>query len=89
MWRGVFSIIVYERGKAGLNLRGLGASQHDEKNWWLLQRRLLPRATRRDRFIVGGKIDVDGLDWGFHNLGDRYSDQGKLAFVMDVDDGCK
>jgi hypothetical protein len=28
---------------------------------------------------VNGKIDIDGLDWVFHNLGNLYSDQGKLA----------
>jgi tetratricopeptide (TPR) repeat protein len=29
--------------------------------------------------IVDSKVDVDGLDWAFHNLGDLYADQGKLA----------
>jgi hypothetical protein len=32
----------------------------------------------KDLFIVDGKVDIDGLDWAFHNLGDLYSDQGKL-----------
>jgi tetratricopeptide (TPR) repeat protein len=50
-----------------------------EKDWWLLQRRLLPHATRQDLFIVDGKVDVDGLDWAFHNLGNLYANQGKLA----------
>ena len=51
----------------------------NEKNWWLLQRRLLQHATRQDLFIVDGKVDIVGLDWAFHNLGDLYFDQGKLA----------
>src|SRR5437016_515011 len=50
-----------------------------EKDWWLLQRRLLQHAIRQDLFIVDGKVDIDGLDWAFHNLGRLYSDQGKLA----------
>jgi tetratricopeptide (TPR) repeat protein len=28
---------------------------------------------------VDGKVDVDGLEWAFHNLGNLYADQGKLA----------
>ncbi|KAK5189272.1 hypothetical protein LTR96_011360 [Exophiala xenobiotica] len=50
-----------------------------EKDWWLLQRRLLPHATRQVLFIVDGKVDVDGLDWAFHNLGMLYKNQSKLA----------
>ena len=49
-----------------------------EKNWWLLQRRLLQHATRQALFIVDSKVDTDGLDWALHNLGDLYADQGKL-----------
>ncbi|KAF7503766.1 hypothetical protein GJ744_003308 [Endocarpon pusillum] len=51
----------------------------NEKNWWLLQRRLLQHATRLEHFIVDGKVDGDGMDWILHNLGILYSDQGKLA----------
>ncbi|KAH8794724.1 hypothetical protein BGZ57DRAFT_1012390 [Hyaloscypha finlandica] len=51
----------------------------NEKDWWLLQRRLLQHATRQNVFIVGGKLDLDGLDWTFHYLGTLYKDQGKLA----------
>jgi tetratricopeptide (TPR) repeat protein len=28
---------------------------------------------------VNGKVDIDGLHWVFHNLGNLYSDQGKLV----------
>jgi tetratricopeptide (TPR) repeat protein len=51
----------------------------DKKDWWLLQRRLLQHATRQNVFVVNGKLDIDGLDWAFHNLGILYADQGKLA----------
>jgi tetratricopeptide (TPR) repeat protein len=51
----------------------------NEKNWWLLQRRLLQHATRLEHFIVDGKVDSDGIDWTLHNLGYLYADQGKLA----------
>ncbi|KAH8587030.1 hypothetical protein B0O99DRAFT_665525 [Bisporella sp. PMI_857] len=51
----------------------------NEKHWWLSQRRLLQHATRQAFFIVDAKVDVNGLHWGFHNLGDLYFDQGKLA----------
>lgn len=51
----------------------------DEKDGWLLQRRLLPHATRHNVFIVDGRLGKDGLDWAFHNLGSLYAEQGKLA----------
>ncbi|RMZ81359.1 hypothetical protein DV738_g2165, partial [Chaetothyriales sp. CBS 135597] len=51
---------------------------HD-KNWWLVQRRLLQHARRQDFLILDGKVDIKGLDWAFHKLGDLYADQGKLA----------
>jgi len=28
---------------------------------------------------VNGKVDIGGLEWAFHNLGDLYFDQDKLA----------
>ncbi|OQU95656.1 Tetratricopeptide repeat-containing protein [Cladophialophora immunda] len=51
----------------------------NEKDWWLLQRRLLPHVTRQDLFLVDSQVDIDGLGWAFHNLGALYVDQGKLA----------
>ncbi|KAK5219741.1 hypothetical protein LTR47_011450 [Exophiala xenobiotica] len=50
-----------------------------EKDWWLLQRRILRHAIRQDLFIMDGKVDIAGLDWAFYNLGLLYADQGKLA----------
>ncbi|KAK5215258.1 hypothetical protein LTR72_011670 [Exophiala xenobiotica] len=50
-----------------------------EKDWWLLQRRILRHAIRQDLFIMDGKVDMAGLDWAFYNLGNLYKDQGKLA----------
>ena len=51
----------------------------NEKNWWLLQRRLIQHATRQALFIENGKVDIVGLDWAFHSLGNLYADQGKLG----------
>ncbi|PQE03464.1 Tetratricopeptide-like helical domain protein [Rutstroemia sp. NJR-2017a BBW] len=51
----------------------------NEKHWWLLQQRLLQHATRQAFFIVDAKVDVNRLYWGFHKLGNLYSNQGKLA----------
>ncbi|KAH7377458.1 heterokaryon incompatibility protein-domain-containing protein [Cadophora sp. MPI-SDFR-AT-0126] len=51
----------------------------NEKDWWLLQRRLLQHVTRQNVFIADDKLDIDGLDWAFHNLGDLFTNQGKLA----------
>ncbi|KAH8586144.1 hypothetical protein B0O99DRAFT_665869 [Bisporella sp. PMI_857] len=51
----------------------------NEQYWWLLQRRLLQHATRQAFFIVDAKVNVNGLYWDFHNLGDLYFDQSKLA----------
>ncbi|PQE14722.1 kinesin light chain 1 protein [Rutstroemia sp. NJR-2017a BBW] len=51
----------------------------NEKHWWLSQRRLLQHATQQAFFIADAKVDIDGPDWVFHNLGDLYSHQGKIA----------
>ncbi|TVY64282.1 Vegetative incompatibility protein HET-E-1, partial [Lachnellula suecica] len=51
----------------------------DERDWWLLQRRLLQHATRQKVFIIDAQVDMDGLDWTFFNLGILYANQGKLA----------
>jgi hypothetical protein len=48
----------------------------DEKDWWLLQQRLLQHATRQSVFVVNGNLDMDGLDWAFHNLGNLFTGQG-------------
>jgi tetratricopeptide (TPR) repeat protein len=50
-----------------------------EKQWWLLQRRLLQHASRQALFIVDGKVDINRLYWALHSLGLLYADQGKLA----------
>ncbi|EMR83515.1 putative nb-arc and tpr domain protein [Botrytis cinerea BcDW1] len=51
----------------------------DGKYWWLTQRRLLQHAIRQTFFIKEAKVDIKGLYWEFHNLGNLYSDQDKLA----------
>ncbi|KIN06734.1 hypothetical protein OIDMADRAFT_156216 [Oidiodendron maius Zn] len=51
----------------------------DVDKWWLLQRRLLQHAARYEHLIVDGEVDVEGMEWALHNLGDLYADQGKLA----------
>ncbi|KAH9207082.1 hypothetical protein DL95DRAFT_450501 [Leptodontidium sp. 2 PMI_412] len=51
----------------------------NEKDWWLLQRRLLQNVTRQNVFIVDDKLDIEGLDWASHNLGVLFTNQGKLA----------
>jgi len=63
------------------------------KHWWLLQRRLLQHAARQAFFIADAKVDVDGLYWGFHSLGNLYLDQGKLveaeAMYLRALEGCE
>ncbi|KAI0554134.1 kinesin light chain [Xylaria curta] len=49
--------------------------QHD-RQYWLLQRRLLSHATVCSAAITD---DDDGLAWAFHKLGDLYADKGKLS----------
>jgi tetratricopeptide (TPR) repeat protein len=51
----------------------------DEKQWWLLQRRLLQHVSRQAVFIMDGKVDINRLYWALHSLGGLYADQGKLA----------
>jgi tetratricopeptide (TPR) repeat protein len=71
----------WDRSLARLALACVASEVPDksEKHWWLLQRRLLQHATRQAFFIVDAKVDINGLDWGFHNLGNLYKNQGKLA----------
>src|SRR5271155_4042127 len=52
---------------------------NDEKDWWLLQRRLLQHALRHEQFITDGKVKTEGMEWALHWLGHLYADQGKLA----------
>ena len=52
---------------------------NDEKDWWLLQRRLLQHVLRHEQFITDGKVKTEGMEWTLHCLGDLYADQGKLA----------
>jgi len=34
----------------------------DEKDWWLLQRRLIQHVARQNVFIIDSKLDMNGLD---------------------------
>ena len=65
--------------KLALTCAALQVPSTSEKNWWLLQRRLLQHAIRQTLFIADGKVDIVGLDRAFHNLGDLYANQGKLV----------
>jgi tetratricopeptide (TPR) repeat protein len=51
----------------------------NKKSWWILQRRLLQHATRQERFILEGKVDLKEIRLALHMLGILYGDQGKLA----------
>ncbi|KAI1839733.1 hypothetical protein JX266_014053 [Neoarthrinium moseri] len=51
------------------------APSHNDDQFWLIQRRLLPHAMISCTTIPDS---VEGIDWAFHNLGLLYSDQGKM-----------
>jgi len=46
---------------------------------WLTQRRLLQHAARCSYIMSNGWVAEDGMAWAYHNLGNLYRDQGKLA----------
>jgi tetratricopeptide (TPR) repeat protein len=50
-----------------------------ERNYWILQRRLLQHAIRQEQFIVEVKVDPKGMEWALHKLGILWYDQGNLA----------
>jgi tetratricopeptide (TPR) repeat protein len=50
----------------------------DERESWMLQRRLLQHAVRQEQAILEDKAD-EGMEWALHSLGILYTDQGKLA----------
>jgi len=41
----------------------------DERNWWLLQRRLLSHAMKYENLVMNGMLNIDGMEWALHNLG--------------------
>ena len=43
------------------------------------QRRLLPHAARCSYIMLNGLVTDNGMEGAYHNLGDLYSDQGKLV----------
>ncbi|KAF2727808.1 hypothetical protein EJ04DRAFT_397122, partial [Polyplosphaeria fusca] len=47
--------------------------------WWLLQQRLLQHVARHEKFVRNGKVDIQGMEWALHSLGDFYANQGRLA----------
>ena len=46
---------------------------------WPTQRRLLQHAARCFYIVLNGLVIDNGMEWAYHNLGDLYSDQGKLV----------
>lgn len=51
----------------------------NKDKWWLLQQRLLQHAARHQNLITNGTLDIVGMDWALHNLGNLFAGQGKLA----------
>jgi len=66
---------------ARLALRCVAATipMRNEKESWILQRRLLQHAIRQQEFILEGKGDPKGVEWALNKLGILWCDQGKLA----------
>lgn len=66
-----------------LTIVGLAAPSQPEPEYWMMQRRLLPHSNRIvQRLFVDGFPDMNkdpDSNGAFHDLGDLYADQGKLA----------
>ena len=45
----------------------------DVDELWLLQKRLLLHVARCDEFVIGCKLDAEGMEWTLHNLGDLHA----------------
>ncbi|KAL9084626.1 MAG: hypothetical protein Q9165_007981 [Trypethelium subeluteriae] len=52
---------------------------NNDNKWWLLQRRLLAHAMRHAHFVEDSNLNINGMEWTLHSLGNLYADQGKLA----------
>ena len=50
-----------------------------QKGWWLVQRRILPHASKLEPSVIGGHIDLDGMEWALVNIGFLFNGQNKLA----------
>jgi len=51
----------------------------DVDKWWLLQQRLLQHVSRHNKFVMNGDINIEGMEWTLHRLGNLYADQGGLV----------
>ena len=71
----------WDQGFAQLALTCVASEipMREEKNSWILQRRLLQHTIRQEKFILEGKVDPKGMEWTLNMLGLLWSDQGKLA----------
>jgi tetratricopeptide (TPR) repeat protein len=71
----------WNEGLARLALRCVASKvpMRDERDSWMLQRRLLQYAVRQEQAILEDKVDMEGMEWASHNLGLLYADQGMLA----------
>ena len=62
---------------------GFAVPKKTEPEYWLMQQRLLPHANRciQQLFTVkaSGATEDQDIDHAFHNLGNLYADQGKMA----------
>ncbi|KAH0594590.1 hypothetical protein MHUMG1_07424 [Metarhizium humberi] len=62
-------------GKLAVECIASRVPSQNNAQFWLLQRRLLPHAMTSCATVQASNED---LNWAFHNLGNLYSDQGKL-----------
>ncbi|KAN0067119.1 HET domain containing protein [Elaphomyces granulatus] len=69
----------YDLAKLALKFVGCHVPEKESANkWWLTQRRLLPHAARCSHAVLSGMVIDNGMEWALYNLGNLYTDQGKL-----------
>ncbi|OCK72772.1 HET-domain-containing protein, partial [Lepidopterella palustris CBS 459.81] len=72
----------WDRNLAMLALKCV-ASEVPDKNvdrwWWVVERRLLQHAAKCEDLAVDSRVNVQGMEWALHSLGNLYADQDKFA----------
>ncbi|KAH8589506.1 hypothetical protein B0O99DRAFT_692400 [Bisporella sp. PMI_857] len=69
----------YDLAKTAIKFVGSHVPKEQAIRPWLTQRRLLQHAARCSYVMLNGLVIDNGIEWAYHQLGNLYRNQGKLA----------
>ncbi|KAK4118976.1 hypothetical protein N657DRAFT_650651 [Parathielavia appendiculata] len=69
-----------EMAQLAMRCVGLHVPTNMERDYWVVQRRLMQHADRCLEMVVMDRVSIlEGDEWVLHNLGDFYTSQGRLS----------